>query len=283
MGERMALNLSEMFQASEAELQAKLAKIRAVISHSGVKGEGAEEIVRQFLRDVLPTFLGVGTGIVIDSLGRQSRQIDVVIYDKARTPNFLTSGGPILFPCECVYFAIEVKTNLTLQEFERCEKNMDSFKCLERRAYTFQGGPIQYTKTLFGKEWSVWPAVYLVWAFEVSTYDSLFEKMIEHRRSGRGTELQIDAVFCLNSGMVINWEGELVYTSDKGGYAVVAPSGSASLLPTDRSRVAATAGPSLFDFLALFSVFYHQADMGADFSFLHYHSGRLVRKLRIGS
>lgn len=278
----MALNLYEVFRASEAQLQANLAKIRAGISHPGVKGAGVEEIVRKFLREVLPSFLGVGSGIVVDSSGQESRQIDVVIYDKAKTPNFLTSGESILFPCECVYFAIEVKTNLTSEEFRRCEENMDSFKRLDRSAYSFQNGPIIHTKTLFGKEWRTWPAIYLVWAFEASSYERHFDRLVEHRKSGRAVEKQIDTVFCLASGTLTNWTGELVYTGEREGYANEDASGSVSLLPESGSYVAATAGPSLFDFLALFSVLYNQADIGADFSFLPYHSGLLTGPLRVG-
>lgn len=269
------LNLPEVFKATEAELQARLRKIRAGVGHPGVKGAGVEDMVREFLRQTLPEFLGVGTGIVIDSNGCESRQIDIIIYDKFKTPTFLRSGEAALFPCECVYFAIEVKTSLSAEEFRRCEVNMDSFKRLKRTSYFLKNGPIAETKNLFGKEWRTWPAIYLVWAFECQSYEASFERLVEHRKSDRAIEKQIDTIFCLDAGMLTNWTGDLVYTGEREGYEVTSPSGTVTLLPQLDSYVMRTPEPSLFDFFALFSVLYNQADIGAEFNFLHYHSGKM--------
>ncbi|MYB36674.1 MAG: hypothetical protein F4Y26_04625 [Gammaproteobacteria bacterium] len=76
------------------------------------RGGKAEELVREALRSVLPGWIGVGQGFVIDSYGHTSLQQDVVLFERSRSPVFRTlSDGEAIgnFPCECVIAAGEVK------------------------------------------------------------------------------------------------------------------------------------------------------------------------------
>jgi hypothetical protein len=64
----------------------------------------------------LPSFVGVGTGKIIDSEQGQSAECDVVIYDRDVVPPLLLGQREALFPIESVLYSIEVKTTLNVAE-----------------------------------------------------------------------------------------------------------------------------------------------------------------------
>lgn len=122
--------------------------------HSGEIGRKVEERVRAALKAVLPEKIGVSHGLVIDSLGGQSKQMDIVLYDRYNMPRVDAGIGmpdAQVFPVEGTYACGEIKTHLTIpglhDSFAKCE----SYKCLVRRAY-FDGVSQSRPPTrLFGK------------------------------------------------------------------------------------------------------------------------------------
>jgi len=56
--------------------------VNSIFIHQGVKGEGNEHVLRELIKKFIPKRYGVGTGEVIDRNGKQSRQCDIVTYDK---------------------------------------------------------------------------------------------------------------------------------------------------------------------------------------------------------
>lgn len=76
--------------ALEAQVLAKkLEQSVHSITHNGLMGEVNEQHVIEVLRRYLPRRYGVSRGIVIDSNGATSDQIDIVIYDPQYTPTML--------------------------------------------------------------------------------------------------------------------------------------------------------------------------------------------------
>ena len=63
----------------EKKLSIALDLARAEADHSGIKGGKVEHDTRKVLRDHLPPNLSIGEGIVFDSFGDESGQMDVVI------------------------------------------------------------------------------------------------------------------------------------------------------------------------------------------------------------
>ena len=81
--------------------------------HSLEKGLSNEEIIRSLLREFLPKTYGVAKGKVANSLGKSSRQSDIIVYDALRCPNlFIDRNRNQVLPVEGVYAVIEVKTEL---------------------------------------------------------------------------------------------------------------------------------------------------------------------------
>ena len=60
----------------------------------GLVGSAIEQPVRRLLSSVLPRGLSVGTGCVVDSYGRTSRQMDVVLYERDICPVFRVNDTP---------------------------------------------------------------------------------------------------------------------------------------------------------------------------------------------
>ena len=82
------------------------------VAHDGEKGAFREFFVAQLIRPLLPHHYGVGSGVVVASDGAQSRQTDVLIFDRRRLPPILLAGDRGLFPIDSVLAAIEVKSEI---------------------------------------------------------------------------------------------------------------------------------------------------------------------------
>jgi hypothetical protein len=79
------------------------------IDHPGVKGGVNEQHWIDILRAYLPNRYQVDTGIVIDSLGGRSDQMDVVIFDRQYTPTILDQKSHRYIPAEALYAVFECK------------------------------------------------------------------------------------------------------------------------------------------------------------------------------
>lgn len=91
------------------------------ISHLGLRGRAREIFVNELLLP-LPGQI-VGTGAVVDSMGNQSGQSDIIVFDKSILPPELFSEGEGLFPIEACAYVIEVKSKLTAHELKAAHEN----------------------------------------------------------------------------------------------------------------------------------------------------------------
>jgi hypothetical protein len=81
-----------------------------LVAHPSEKGRILEGIAKALLEQFLPKRYSIGTGIVITSDGRTSKQTDLVIYDNQRNAPLMFQNEVGLFPIECVYGTIEIKS-----------------------------------------------------------------------------------------------------------------------------------------------------------------------------
>jgi hypothetical protein len=87
------------------------------IEHNPTKGDCREDSIRNFIEKILPPWVGVGRGIIVDRNGEQSPQMDIVIYNKNMLPVLFREGMTAwFFPVDCVIYVIEVKSVLTAAE-----------------------------------------------------------------------------------------------------------------------------------------------------------------------
>lgn len=198
-------DLARIMASTSEEMKANLQKTRAALTHSLSKGEAVEESVRKFLRRHLPTSLGIAKGQVVDSRGGISKQMDVIIYDAARTPVLFTSEseGLHLLPSEGVIAAIEVKTKLTATEVPGLIENMKSIKTLDKSAFLNTDTVIQTNVNMFGEQLPLFPTLYFVFAFEsadVNTYLNPLTTALEALPLSQ----RIDCICLLDRGVFAN-------------------------------------------------------------------------------
>lgn len=239
------MNLDSIFEEVSKQMQGDFEKAREALSHAGLKGGANEETVRMFLRQYLPMTLELSTGVVVDSTGRTSRQIDIIVHDAAKTPIFYQSGHSRVVPVECVYAAFEVKAYLDKGELLKAYENMMSLKTLTKVAFFKRRGPIIETKTLYGQEWDHWPIQHFVFAFDSPSLDSVVQNLAElNVRSA--VHQRIDAICVLGKGVIVN--------RTKSGLFQATPEEGSDLVASSTTK-------PLLLFYALVSIVLNQANM----------------------
>lgn len=160
--------------------------------------------MRRFFKRYLPQSLGVTSGQVVDSTGQLSRQLDVIIYDLARTPILFTSDedGHQLVPVEGVIAVVEVKSHVNPSDMESVVRNMLSVKRLSKSAYVPQG-MIQETMRVHGREWDYFPTLYFLFAYESGDLVGV-NRALEQQLASRPVHERVDMACLLSKGVLIN-------------------------------------------------------------------------------
>jgi len=129
--------LRTLFTNLQKQMRAKLDSARECILHQGVKGDTSEECWREMLSSYLPKRYSVDKAFVIDHKGRQSDQIDVVIYDRQYSPFIFRQDSAIFVPAESVYAVIEAKQELDKGMIEYAAEKAHSVRRLQRTNANF--------------------------------------------------------------------------------------------------------------------------------------------------
>jgi hypothetical protein len=171
----------------------------------GLIGTQFEDIFRRFLKRYLPKTLDVSTGTIIDSTGKQSKQLDIIISDSAKAPILYEKAEIRTIPAECVYSTIEVKAKLDINEIEKCFANMRSVRQLEKKAYYKRKGDIEFTYDMYGQRYSILPINYFIFAFDSINTTTLKDFLnTTHNREQLPVYSRIDSVCILNKGVIFN-------------------------------------------------------------------------------
>lgn len=107
------MRLNSTFEKISRKFAIEFDELAKEVAHRQSAGEAREAALVNLLRKNLPSRVGVEQGgFVIDALGNESAEIDVVIYDKSVGTVFNVIEGEKYFPCETVIAVGEVKTNV---------------------------------------------------------------------------------------------------------------------------------------------------------------------------
>ncbi len=106
------------------------AEVVAGLEHEPSKGTFREIAVQNLLRPLLRPDMELTSGIVVDSRGQQSRQIDVIVYSSNILPPLMVESGLSCVPAEACVHAIEVKSKLTATEVQKAVKTAISLVAL---------------------------------------------------------------------------------------------------------------------------------------------------------
>ena len=232
--------LPAIFDKAAEAMQANLKELQYSFSHNGLRGQGAEEILKTFLREHLPISMGIASGCAVDSKGQTSKQLDIIIYDSLNSMLLYTdsSNTNLLIPIENVISVIEVKSNLRERDIENAINNMTSVKEMSKTAYILGETPfpgqvlIQDTVNLYGSTYCAMPTTYSLFAFssEMSTENIL--RHINEKQSTKPIDKRIDNLCVLSQCNVINQSqsGKLNALPEPGSRTVAASTKQSLLL-----------------------------------------------------
>lgn len=147
------------------------------------RGDIMEETTSDFFSKYFPNRCGFGKGQIQDSFDNQSKEVDIVVFDRDSIPPILhgiksrdMKRVEGFFPIESLWYTIEVKKTLNNTELKKAIDNMNSVKKLQSRgriparmlfAYTSDLNSLsiedefeRYKKN--DKEWNNNPAVHVI-------------------------------------------------------------------------------------------------------------------------
>lgn len=127
------LSRNAIFQMAAQKLRQDFTAL-GVVPHSGLKGDEAAKLVRDFLNDHLPKRFAAGSGFIIDRRDSVSRQTDVVIYDAMNCPVYRASEAAGIFPADNVAAVVEVKSHLDHERLVEAAANIRAAKELAKTA-----------------------------------------------------------------------------------------------------------------------------------------------------
>ena len=123
--------VDEVVKSLNREILEKLSRTR-IIKHPGENGKAREQIISDYLSNILPKCVRIGTGFIIDSAGEISRQIDVLIYRDDYHP-VITVGTINYYMAESVVAVIEIKASIkNTKTLADAIENIKSAKKLDR-------------------------------------------------------------------------------------------------------------------------------------------------------
>jgi hypothetical protein len=125
-------HLQKLFNSLQDQLETNLRAGQKALSHPVAKGDSTELDWVNALRDHLPHRYQVSNGFVIDSNGKKSEQIDVVIYDRQYTPLLYNKNEQRFIPAESVYAVFEVRQTLNRKNVLYAGKKASSVRRLYR-------------------------------------------------------------------------------------------------------------------------------------------------------
>jgi len=159
-----------------------------------------EEAVRKFLRRFFPPAYQIGKGEILDSVGKRSTQIDIVICTPYH-PFTISESGTGLFFCEGIACAVEVKSDLSSKvELERGLRQIWSVKQLERKPLK---GDMMFGSKYAQERLRRIPAV--LFGYRSPSLVTLKTNIMEiHAKLGVSNEEQVDAVVVLEKGVIYN-------------------------------------------------------------------------------
>lgn len=196
--------LRDAFATEQECLLTKLRSSRR-ITHAGDRGEVNEQHFIDFLRKYLPNRYTVEKAIVLDSDGKVSQSIDVVLFDRQYTPTLLDNDKHRYVPAEAVYAVFECKPTIDKGYLEYAADKAASVRALKRTSVDIRhAGGVYPPKGAFD-------IVAGILAMDVDWKDGFGETFQRIHRSLPKTGA-IDCGFAVNGGSFDTFNGTETYT-----------------------------------------------------------------------
>lgn len=125
-------SLEVILSSLHEDIQRRLSAAREAFAHPVSKGDASEKIWLELLQTYLPERYQVAKAFVVDSKGKFSEQIDVVVFDRQYSPFIFNYEGEIIIPAESVYAVFEAKQTANAELVRYAQKKVASVRNLHR-------------------------------------------------------------------------------------------------------------------------------------------------------
>lgn len=139
------IDFAKFLESTGTEVQARIERVAHYKQPTGV-GDAREDVLREYLREVLPERFSVDRGKIFDSRGRLSREFDVIIAERSYVVPMMALAGRRVVPVEAVYGVIEIKSYLNpdnYNNFINAVIELDEMRRFYHPMYKFLGVPQQ--------------------------------------------------------------------------------------------------------------------------------------------
>jgi hypothetical protein len=166
-------DLEVLMQGTIQQLQLEARYFSELTAHNAEKGRLNESHLVRTMRRYLPDKFGIGTGFVVSGGSKieQSRQCDIIIFDRVNNVPFYSSEAWQIYPIEMVYGVVEVKTTLNKAEikdaFEKCVhlRKMSDGHTGPNKAYVRQDVIIPGSPAIYAKYKSGLPPRFFIFGY----------------------------------------------------------------------------------------------------------------------
>lgn len=125
-------SLPKLLENLHKDIQQQLKTVRESISHPGAKGDASEEVWLEMFQKYLPQRYRAEKAFVVDSNGKFSQQIDVVIFDRQYSPFIFDYKNQKVIPAESVYAVFEAKQTIDAGLIKYAQEKVESVRKLHR-------------------------------------------------------------------------------------------------------------------------------------------------------
>lgn len=164
------------------------------ITHNGVKGSAREDLLKSYLRDLLPNKYSISGGIIIDFNQNQSKQQDFIIHDAFNCPSFFKTDSNTILPVESVYATIEIKSTLNYDTLKQSVENVESVRKLIKLP----------NKNIISNEYNEQYPLGFVFAYSSEySLEQIQKRLFELNKNVDGRH-QISIICILDKGLIFN-------------------------------------------------------------------------------
>ena len=134
-------SLEEILSSLHEDVEKRLTTARKALQHPGDKGEASEKVWLKLFKDYLPKRYKAKSAHIVDSKGKFSEQVDVVIFDRQYSPLIFEFEGKLILPAESVYAVFECKQTINAGNMSYARDKVASVRRLHRTSL-----PIPYVE-----------------------------------------------------------------------------------------------------------------------------------------
>lgn len=127
---------AEVMRGVADKVERDLRLARYSIGHVTALGEATQQVWMRVFETYLPERYRARSATVMDSDGRFSDQIDVVIFDRQYSPTLFEFEGATVVPAEAVYAAFETKQDIRGEFLTYAQEKVASVRRLKRTSVT---------------------------------------------------------------------------------------------------------------------------------------------------